>query len=243
MIELTQLEFTLLLDNDHPLYDASAKDKFFETGKGSDIHYTRKIIRLSDQTELSILFTYNSQLGSYQDWIRGGDFDLNHEKEDIYNEQGELIAEETPTEEPETKEPTPEEIHTQMVKDGIIPKFEDTEWQKISSEKIKELLILSKNVRYSEPEDRKCSLEDLASLFFKYSIEEKVNADSVWQALFQNEKNLKMPMKKFLERYRMEQELIVKKSVTFKLESGEIELTYKDLKNLDLASSLFFNDK
>ena len=98
MIELTQLEFTLLLDNDHPLYDASAKDKFFETGKGSDIHYTREIIRLSDQAELSILFTYNSHLGSYQDWIRGGDFDLNHEKEDVYNEQGELIAEEeTPT--------------------------------------------------------------------------------------------------------------------------------------------------
>ena len=60
--------------------------------------------------------------------------------------------------------------------------------KKISAEKIKELLILSKNVRYSEPKDRKCSLEDLATLFFKYSIEEKVNADSVWQALFQNEK-------------------------------------------------------
>ena len=52
-----------------------------------------------------------------------------------------------------------------------------------------------------------------------------------------------MPMKKFLELYRMKQELIIKNSVTFKLDSGEVELTHKDLEKLNISCSLFFKDK
>jgi len=245
MIELTQLEFTLLLNNDHPFYDASAEDEHLESGKGADVHYTREIIRKKDNKKLSITITFNHSFEGYQDWIRGGDFEIDDDKEEVFDECGEQLQS-------EKKQEVEQKIDTNsvsfryesMIKTNNIPDCKDNnEWQTAPVDVITELFLLSKSVIQDIPEHRKVPFNKLSIMFYEAAIKYKFNVHRAWEEIFTNKPLRALSEKRFSEYYRIQHELLAKGTVTFKLGGQDIELTKKELKMLGGSSTDAFNSK
>lgn len=179
-ILLSLLEFNLLIDKILPGFDSDYPNIPVEAGKGSDFHYSRKVVRLEDNAELSIEFTINSEIG-LQDWIRDGDFDIDENKIDIYDDQGNLLAE-TKVEQETTEEKSNKEIHSEMVKSGQIPSYEDDSWLSVPTIELCELAKLGAEWDINGNDDT--LLEKCGNKCYEIAFKYKVNAERLWTELF-----------------------------------------------------------
>lgn len=240
-IQITENEFQLLLNESHPSFNSSFEDEYLERGKGADIHYTRRIIRLHDNAQLSMTITYNSSIESYQDWVRGGDFVINKDQEDIFDACGQLIVnvtDENEVQEKEFVEIKSSDLHRDMIDNGTIPCHKKNhEWQKLTVEDM--LFIFKKTKAFMSGED--ANFSELSNQYFKMALKYKINAHRLWAEIFQNTSLLKMSDKKFTERYRIQHELVLNKKTIINLSSGDIEFNEADLKKLNLTLNNLFD--
>lgn len=188
-IPITRLEMQLILEEIHPEYNSQFEDEYLERGKGADVHYERKVIRLADGEELKIGFTHNSDVG-YQDWMRTGNFTLDHQKEDIYNEYGELIVTEKNESEPvqeneDEKKLTIFEEYAELQKNGEIADFDDDSWLHIP---IASMMVVFYACKVWIKKPTESGFNAVRDTIFTIAVKEKVNADRLWRETFNNTK-------------------------------------------------------
>lgn len=184
-IEITKLEMQLILEEAHPEYNSSFEDEYVERGKGADVHYERKVIRLSDNKELRIGFTHNSDVGIH-DWLRGGDFTINSQKKDIYDVYGELLKEEAVEQVEETpKEPTIFEKHKAMMESGELPDFDSDSWLNVPVEKLMHVVDLCRDFMKKQSNEK---FTEISRACITIGLEEKVNGEKIFKEIFNNTK-------------------------------------------------------
>lgn len=240
-IMLTLHEFKLLI-NDESLkgFDSSAEDVPLEAGKGSDFHYTREIIRESDKAVLSITFTLNSEVG-LQDWIRGGDFEIDHNKKDIYDNYGELIVEKEEVKE-EVKEKTNGQIHNEMVVSGEIENFHSEQWlRNISAKSFFSIVDICQSALNINQENNilaeRATVNECGAFIYKIAIDEKFNAERVWAETFQNSKMLKLPHKRLVAYFESRKQLAENNAITVVIGGKEVQITKTEMNRINKISS------
>lgn len=211
-IEITRLEMSLILEEIHPEYKSDFEDEYLERGKGADVHYERKVIRLSDNKELKIGFTHNSDVG-FQDWMRTGDFTLNHDKEDIYDCYGELIQKEEVVEEVVAKEEQEQKLnvfeqHKLLTENGQIPDFDSNSWLEVPVEKLMDVVDACRDFM-AEPSNEK--FHKISTLCMTIGVEEKVNGERIFKETFNNTKITKSKIsRKRIEAYFLNRKELAK---------------------------------
>lgn len=187
-IQITERELFLLIDKIHPEYDSNYQNEFIENGKGIDIHYERKVIRLSDNKELTLGFTDNAHVG-YQDFCHSGDFYVDHNKQDVYDETGNTIQEKKDF----------EAIYLQMQKDGEISTDKERFFSKLPLNKIMVLADASSNAYLK---DDRSLLPELADICYSIAVEYKLNAERLWKETFQNKELMMVERKRILSFFK-----------------------------------------
>tara|TARA_B100000700_G_scaffold178953_1_gene197632 strand:- start:21743 stop:22471 length:729 start_codon:yes stop_codon:yes gene_type:complete len=234
IVKITENELKLILRDSHPEYKNLGDSKIVEHGKGSDVHIVKKILRKSDQKELSIGVIYNGGFQGYQDFLSlvvDNDFDIDNNKEDIYDSYGNLLSNKEAQEVTEQKKITAIDQYNELVSKGLIRKDSNPEkvFYEVKPELLKELLKLSKNF---ENKRTNKTFKEIQDQFWQEAIDNKTNIQDLWQVCFQNSDYRKMNINDFYYMCFHKYNFYHKGQSIIKIGKSEILVSEKDLKSI-----------
>jgi len=233
-VKITENELKLILRDSHPEYQNLGDDEIVEQGKGSDIHIVKKLLRKSDEKELSIGVIYNGGFQGYQDFLSlvvDHDFDIDDNKKDIYDGYGNILDNNVKEEVREKKEITIIDQYNELVSKGVIRKDNNPEkvFYEVKPELLKELLKLSKN--FANKRTNK-TFKEIQDRFWQEAIDNKTNSQDLWHVCFQNSDYRKMNINDFYYMCFHKYNFHHKGHSIIKIGKSEILVSEKDLKSI-----------
>lgn len=202
-ISLSPLEFSLLYNELHPEFDSTGSD--YEHTVNGKKEFTREIIRLSDNAVfkfvVAVLFFKDdcgNDLNHGDDFICGGDFYIDQNKQDIYDKKGNTVSKPKTHKnlKPEFQYKTNGQIHELMLASGEIEDFNSSKWfGNLSEQSFLDVVNLCKAYLNIEQDHYLPSFDvdiaDCGNLIFNVAINEKVNADRLLAETLKNVEMLK----------------------------------------------------